>query len=71
MLEGGSKSIGLCATCRHARPVDTPRSRFWLCALSASDTRFPRYPRLPVLECPGYEPGESETPGGEPGVPSD
>lgn len=70
MLEGGSKSIGLCATCRHARPVDTPRNRFWLCARSASDPRFAKYPQLPVLECPGYEPGESEPPGSAPGASS-
>jgi hypothetical protein len=50
--------------------VDTPRSRFWLCARSATDPRFVRYPRLPMLECPGYEPGESETPGQAPGVSS-
>ena len=70
MHEGGAESVGLCATCRHGRPVDTPRSRFWLCARSATDPRFVRYPRLPMLECPGYELGESETPGGAPGVPS-
>ena len=49
--------VGLCARCRHARRVPTPRSVFWLCELAASDTRFERYPRLPVLECPGFEPG--------------
>jgi len=47
--------VGLCLTCRHARAVETPRSRFWLCGLSAVDPRFVRYPRLPVLSCPGYE----------------
>jgi hypothetical protein len=56
---------GLCATCRHARRVDSARgSRFWLCARSADDPRFAKYPRLPVLQCPGYDgsdrhPGES------------
>jgi hypothetical protein len=59
MPEGGREAAGLCATCRHARPVDTPRSHFWLCALSATDPSFARYPRLPVLECPGYQPGVS------------
>jgi hypothetical protein len=63
--------IGLCASCRHARTVDTPRSRFWRCARSATDPRYPKYPRLPMLECPGYEPAEAETPGGEPGVSAD
>jgi hypothetical protein len=61
--------VGLCLTCRHARTVETPRSRFWLCRLSADDPRFERYPRLPVLSCPGYErgapdeTGRPETPG--------
>jgi len=48
---------GLCATCVHARRVESARgSVFWLCARSAEDPRFPRYPRLPVLRCPGFEP---------------
>ena len=47
--------VGLCASCRHARIVTTPRSRFWLCSLAAVDPRFEKYPRLPVLACPGYE----------------
>jgi mannose-6-phosphate isomerase-like protein (cupin superfamily) len=28
---------------------------FYLCALSAGDPRFPKYPRLPVLRCAGYQ----------------
>jgi hypothetical protein len=48
---------GLCATCRHARTIVTDRgSRFIRCGRSATDDRYPRYPRLPVLACPGYEP---------------
>ena len=50
-------AIGLCARCRHARIVETPRSRFWLCDKSRYDAAFPRYPRLPVLTCAGHEPG--------------
>jgi hypothetical protein len=46
---------GLCASCRHARVVRTERSAFWLCERSRSDPAFPRYPRLPVLRCRGYE----------------
>ena len=53
-------AVGLCASCRHARTVTTPRSTFWLCRLSATDPRFARYPRLPVLACPGYERGPRE-----------
>ena len=46
---------GLCATCTHARVVESARqSTFFLCGLSFTDPRFPRYPRLPVLACNGY-----------------
>ena len=53
---------GLCAHCRHARAVETPRSRFWLCERSREDVNYARYPRLPVLACPGFEPGEPTAP---------
>jgi hypothetical protein len=46
---------GLCATCRHSALVPGARSQFWMCKLSAVDASFPRYPRLPVVQCSGYE----------------
>ena len=50
---------GRCATCRHAREVTTTRgSTFWRCNRSATDPRYPKYPRLPVLQCDGHEPSE-------------
>jgi hypothetical protein len=30
-------------------------SVFYLCQLSANDARFAKYPRLPVLQCEGYQ----------------
>jgi len=46
---------GLCASCRHERVIVSDRgSKFILCALSKTDSRFPKYPRLPVTECAGY-----------------
>jgi hypothetical protein len=33
-------------------------STFYLCRLSLSDPRFPRYPPLPVLSCAGFVPRE-------------
>jgi hypothetical protein len=30
-------------------------SVFYLCQLSKVDPSFPKYPRLPVLACAGYE----------------
>ena len=48
---------GLCDTCRHQRVVRNTRgSEFSLCLCSRTEPeRFERYPRLPVVECPGYE----------------
>ena len=49
--------VGLCEACRHTRVVETRTgSRFFLCQRSADDPAFPRYPRLPVLRCRGFEP---------------
>ena len=52
----GPDAVGLCARCRHARTVVTRTSTYWMCELSKSDPRFPKYPRLPVLECEGFRP---------------
>jgi hypothetical protein len=50
---------GLCEACAHAQIVTSSRgSRFYLCRLSFSDPRYPRYPPLPVLACKGYTPIE-------------
>lgn len=50
--------VGLCESCEHARPIESARgSTFWLCRLSETDARFPKYPRLPVLRCAGYAQG--------------
>jgi hypothetical protein len=50
-------SAGLCDRCRHQQIVRNTRgSQFSLCRRSKDEPeRFSRYPRLPVLECPGYE----------------
>lgn len=59
---GPDPRVGLCAACRHARRVVTPRSTFWLCDRARTDPSFEKYPRLPVLDCPGYEPVEAGEP---------
>jgi hypothetical protein len=52
-------TAGLCADCLHVRRIDSANgSRFYLCERSFSDARFVRYPRVPVLHCPGYERAE-------------
>jgi hypothetical protein len=47
---------GLCDSCRHQRIVRNTRgSTFSMCERSKTDPRFPKYPRLPVERCSGYE----------------
>ena len=56
---------GLCETCQHMRLIRSDKgSVFQQCQLSFDDTRFPKYPRLPVLECSGWMPssGSNEPP---------
>jgi hypothetical protein len=55
---------GLCDSCVHQQLVPNTRgSVFSLCLRSRSDPGYPRYPRIPVLACPGHErrPGEART----------
>jgi hypothetical protein len=48
---------GLCDRCRHQRVIRNTRgSSFSLCERSKTDPEYPRYPRLPVADCRGYEP---------------
>ena len=54
--EAGHSDVGLCASCRFMRRIESDRgSLFYMCERSATDARFPKYPRLPVLGCVGYE----------------
>jgi hypothetical protein len=47
---------GLCADCRFMRLVQSDRgSAFFLCQRSLTDPSYPKYPRLPVLQCAGYD----------------
>jgi len=53
--------VGLCADCRFMRWTRSdPGSTFLFCERSLTDKGFPKYPRLPVLQCGGYEPGANE-----------
>ena len=53
---------GLCDRCLHQQLVPNTRgSVFSLCRRSRSEPdRYVRYPRLPVVECLGYEPRPSD-----------
>lgn len=54
--EDDRQQVGLCADCRHSgKRVSDRGSEFWFCELSKVDSRFAKYPRLPVRECVGYE----------------
>jgi hypothetical protein len=54
--DGAPAGAGLCDSCRHQKLVRNTRgSTFSLCLRSRTDARFPRYPRVPVVSCPGYE----------------
>jgi len=47
---------GLCDTCRHQKLIKSGRgSLFSMCLRSKTDQDFPKYPRIPVRECAGYE----------------
>jgi len=47
---------GLCASCtQHVVIANDRGSRFVQCARSRTDPSFPRYPRLPVEACRGYD----------------
>jgi hypothetical protein len=49
-------AAGLCGACRHSRVIRTTRGTvFRLCERSTTDVRYPRYPVLPVISCPGFE----------------
>jgi len=58
---------GLCATCEHKTEIRSDRgSIFILCRLALTrPDEFPKYPRLPVLQCAGYTQKLSRGSGGE------
>jgi hypothetical protein len=51
-----STRVGLCADCVFMRLIRSDRgTTFYFCERSKTDASFPKYPRLPVLQCAGYE----------------
>jgi hypothetical protein len=56
MTEGLPVEPGLCGHCRHALIRPTRRGTVYLrCGRAEWDPAMDRYPRLPVLECAGYD----------------
>jgi hypothetical protein len=49
------RRVGLCCDCVNAQRIQSDRgSTFYRCKLSETDPTFPKYPRLPVLQCFGH-----------------
>jgi hypothetical protein len=48
--------FGLCVVCAHQRLVRSARgSEFSMCLIGLRDPDWPKYPPMPVLECPRFE----------------
>lgn len=59
--------VGLCSVCRHARTTGNRRgSVFYLCTMAEKDPRLRRYPPLPIVRCPAFQPASGA---GEPDAP--
>jgi hypothetical protein len=57
----GVPKAGLCEHCSHAKRTASARgSVFFLCRRHEQDSRFAKYPRLPVVQCSGYVPESSD-----------
>jgi hypothetical protein len=49
-------AVGLCASCNHVKvTISDKGSTFYFCLRSSTEPTFPKYPRLPVVQCIGYE----------------
>ena len=56
MSEAPRQPAGMCDSCRHQKLIRTGRgSVFSMCERSKAEPGYPKYPRVPVLACPGYE----------------
>lgn len=53
----GAGPAGLCGACRHVSVNATRRGPvYYRCTRASWDERLAKYPRLPVVQCVGYEP---------------
>lgn len=47
---------GLCDRCTHQKLIHNTRgSTFSMCLRSREDPAYPKYPRVPVMACAGFE----------------
>ena len=51
------RDVGLCARCVHLCVVGHPRGGedYVRCGLRDTHPAYPKYPRLPVLQCDGFQ----------------
>jgi hypothetical protein len=55
-MEKRHTGAGLCDSCKHQRLIyNTRGSTFSMCERSKKEPEYPKYPRLPVEHCRGYE----------------
>lgn len=53
---GGFSNNGLCESCVFKKLIVSDKgSSFLQCRKAFEDARFAKYPRLPVLQCSGYQ----------------
>jgi hypothetical protein len=56
-----SPHVGLCASCQHVKIIQSSKGSFFImCGRAKTDPRFSKYPVLPMMRCPGYEPRPEE-----------
>ena len=56
MSEAPRQPAGMCDSCRHQKLIRSGRgSVFSMCERSKAEPGYAKYPRVPVLACPGYE----------------
>ena len=50
------EKVGLCIACAHSEKVVSAKgSMFFLCKRFKTEPAFPKYPKLPVRSCAGFE----------------
>ena len=50
-----SDAAGWCARCQYCQRIRTARgATFYLCKRAQFDSAYPRYPRVPVVQCAGF-----------------
>jgi len=48
--------VGLCSDCCYTKAIVSGKgSQFFLCLRAETDSHYSKYPRLPILQCSGYE----------------